>query len=110
MVAAVSGGMSFTSSAPVAGEVADPPSALARREIPIAYLRLYMQAARAYGIDWAVVAAIGKVECDHGRDPDPACSRVGATNSAGAGGPMQFLGTTWAQYGRDANGDGSASR
>jgi len=98
VIAALAGGYGFSMSGPRAGEVTDPPSALARRDIPPTYL------------DWAVLAAIGKVECDHGRAPDASCTRPGATNSAGAGGPMQFLGSTWAQHGRDGNGDGSASR
>ena len=74
-------------------------SALARAEIPLTYLRLYLGAAAHYGLDWAILAGIGKVECDHGRDPNPACTHEGAINAAGAGGPMQFLASTWAQYG-----------
>jgi Transglycosylase SLT domain len=85
-------------------------SALAQREIPPEYLRLYQQAARRYGLDWAILAGIGKVECDHGRDPDPSCTHEGAVNAAGAGGPMQFLASTWATYGVDAEGDGAADR
>ena len=80
-------------------------SALARAEIPLAYLRLYLRAAARYGLNWAILAGIGKVECDHGRDPAPACTQEGAVNSAGAGGPMQFLASTWARYGVDAEGD-----
>src|SRR5439155_23801371 len=34
----------------------------------------------------------------------------GATNPAGAGGPMQFLATTWQSYGIAANGSGTADR
>jgi hypothetical protein len=79
------------------------PSALARRDIPAPYLRLYEQAAQRYGLDWSILAAIGKVECDHGRDSDPSCSREGAVNAAGAGGPMQF-------YGVDGDGDGRVDR
>jgi hypothetical protein len=94
-----------------ASEVAgEPPSALASQEIRPAYLRLYEQAAHRYGIDWAILAAIGKVECDHGRDADPSCTREGATNAAGAGGPMQFIATTWSRYGVDADGDGRTDR
>lgn len=89
---------------------ADVPSALAQREIPPIYLSLYQHAAQRYGLDWPILAAIGKVECDHGRDPDPACSREGSTNAAGAGGPMQFIAATWTRYGVDANGDGRADR
>ncbi len=85
-------------------------SALAQREIPSHYLILYEQAARRYGLDWAILAGIGKVECDHGRDPDPSCSREGAVNSAGAGGPMQFIASTWTRYGVDGDGDGRIDR
>jgi hypothetical protein len=85
-------------------------SALAQKEIPSLYLRLYEQAGERYGLDWAVLAGIGKVECDHGRDPAPSCTQQGAVNAAGAGGPMQFLASTWARYGVDADGDGRADR
>ncbi|HXB65279.1 MAG TPA: lytic transglycosylase domain-containing protein [Solirubrobacteraceae bacterium] len=85
-------------------------SALARSDIPPEYLRLYLQAGARFGIDWAIVAGIGKVECDHGRDPDPSCTREGAVNSAGAGGPMQFVESTWAIYGMSIDGDGPPDR
>jgi hypothetical protein len=85
-------------------------SALARAEIPPEYLRLYLRAAARYGLDWAILAGIGKVECDHGRDPSPSCTREGAVNSAGAGGPMQFLASTWAEYGVDAESAGPPDR
>jgi hypothetical protein len=93
-----------------AGTAGDGVSALAQRDIPALYLRLYQQAAQRYGLDWAILAGIGRVECDHGRDPDPACTREGAENSAGAGGPMQFIASTWATYGVDADADGRADR
>ncbi len=85
-------------------------SSLAQREIPPGYLVLYEHAARAYGLDWAILAGIGKVECDHGRDPDPSCTREGVVNSAGAGGPMQFIAPTWAHYGVDGDNDGRIDR
>ena len=109
-VAAVTGAsLDGAADAPV--EVAaSPPSALASKEIPPQYLRLYEEAAQRYRIDWSILAAIGKVECDHGRDSDPSCTREGATNAAGAGGPMQFIAATWAAYGVDGNGDGTADR
>jgi hypothetical protein len=101
---ALAGGQT-SGSASVAGA-----SALALREIPGSYLRIYQQAAQRYGLDWAILAGIGRVECDHGRDPDPACTHEGAVNYAGAGGPMQFLASTWARYGADGNGDGRIDR
>lgn len=85
-------------------------SALALREIPPDYLRWYQAAGARYGLDWAILAGVGKVECDHGRDPDPSCMREGAVNSAGAGGPMQFLASTWVTYGVDGDGDGRIDR
>jgi hypothetical protein len=85
-------------------------SALALREIPPEYLRLYQAAGARYGLDWAILAGIGKVECDHGRDPDPSCTHEGATNSAGAGGSMQFIASTWATYGVDGDGNGRRDR
>jgi hypothetical protein len=97
------------------GDLAEPgggqrPSELALSDIPASYLRLYREAASRYGLDWSILAGIGKVECDHGRDPDPSCLHPGSVNSAGAGGPMQFLATTWAQYGADGDNDGVRNR
>jgi hypothetical protein len=92
------------------GEQTSDVSAAAQAQIPPEYLRLYQQAAQRYGLDWAILAGIGKVECDHGQDPDPACTHEGAINSAGAGGPMQFIASTWARYGVDADGKGRADR
>jgi cell wall-associated NlpC family hydrolase len=89
--------------------VADPSQA-AVADIPPGYLQLYLAAGAAYGVPWQVLAGIGKVECDHGRNPHPSCTAEGAVNSAGAGGPMQFLAATWARYGVDANADGAADR
>jgi hypothetical protein len=85
-------------------------SPLAVAEIPPLYLRYYEEAARRYGLDWAILAGIGKVECDHGRDQAPSCTQEGVTNSAGAGGPTQFIASTWARYGVDGNGDGRIDR
>jgi cell wall-associated NlpC family hydrolase len=78
--------------------------------IPPEYLRLFIAAGARYDVPWAVLAGIGKVECDDGQDPDPSCTREGAVNYAGAGGPMQFLASTWAAYAVDGNGDGRADR
>ena len=109
-VAALGGGSLALGGPPGASTAAPAASALARREIPPLYLALYQRAARRYGLDWAVLAGIGKVECDHGRDPAPACTRQGAVNAAGAGGPMQFLASTWAVYGVAVEGTGPPDR
>src|SRR5215216_1645476 len=71
------------------------PSPVALADIPADYLVRYQQAAARFGIDWAVLAAIGKIECDHGRLQAPGCNPPGTINGAGATGPMQFLGSTW---------------
>jgi hypothetical protein len=91
-----------------------PPSAAARADIPAGYLTLYRTAARRCpGLSWSVLAAIGKVESDHGRSRLPGV-RSG-WNGAGAAGPMQFgigggrAGNAWARYGHDFDGDGHTS-
>jgi hypothetical protein len=86
------------------------PSSPALADIPPDYLLLYQQAGLAFDVPWEVLAAVGKVECDHGRHPDPACRQRGVENYAGAGGPMQFLASTWERYGIDADQDGIADR
>jgi cell wall-associated NlpC family hydrolase len=86
------------------------PSQAAIADIPSDDLMLYQEAGLAFDVPWEVIAGIGKVECDHGRNPDPACWKHGATNAAGAGGPMQFLASTWQTYGIAANGSGTPDR
>ena len=61
--------------------------------IPGDYLALYQQAGLAYGVPWQLLAAIGKVESDHGRNPN-----AYRPNEAGAQGPMQFIPSSWARY------------
>jgi Transglycosylase SLT domain len=92
------------------GAIEFSPSARALADIPPAYLTLYERAAQRYGLDWTYLAAIGKLECDHGRATAAACRREGAVNYAGAGGPAQFLASTWRAYGVDGDGDGVADR
>jgi hypothetical protein len=66
------------------------------------WLGLYQRAASTCsGLPWQVLAAIGQVESDHGRNNGP--------SSAGAVGPMQFLPSTFAQVAVDADHDGQAS-
>jgi cell wall-associated NlpC family hydrolase len=67
------------------------PSAVARATIPRSYLAMFQQAGLKYGIPWPVLAGIGYAESDFGADDGP--------SSAGALGPMQFLWSTWQQYG-----------
>jgi hypothetical protein len=66
--------------------------------IPPFLLPIYQAAGTAYDIPWQVLAAINEVETDYGRDL--------SVSNAGAEGWMQFLPSSWAQYGMDANGDG----
>jgi hypothetical protein len=87
-------------------------SRTARTGIPAGYLRHYQRAARRCpGLSWTVLAAVGKVESDHGRARLPGV-RSGA-NRAGAAGPMQLgiggrAGPTWQHYRLDADGDGAS--
>ena len=65
-------------------------------DIPPDYCLLYTAAAPVCpGLDWTVLAAIGKIETDHGRSPLPGVHD--GENYAGAGGPMQFLAATFAE-------------
>ncbi|MGH3720564.1 MAG: NlpC/P60 family protein [Pseudonocardiaceae bacterium] len=66
------------------------PSPAALVDIPADYLALYRTAATVCpGLDWSVLAGIGKVETNHGRLDAPGVHS--GENQAGAGGPMQFL-------------------
>src|SRR4051794_20238353 len=83
------------------------------RDIPRGYLRLYRSAARAYGVDWRVLAAIGKIESDHGRS-QAAGVHSGLNFADCCSGPMQICtvkacGRVWRSYGVDGDGDGLAS-
>jgi len=72
---------------------AGPPSVRALADIPTDYLALYQAAGAAYGVPWQILAGIGKVESDHGRNP-----AAYHPNEAGAQGPMQFIPSSWARY------------
>ncbi len=71
-----------------APKVPDAPLAVA--DIPAEYLTLYRDAADRFGLDWPVLAAVGRVETNHGRNRN-GCD----PNYAGARGPMQFLEPTF---------------
>lgn len=86
-------------------------SAAALADIPAKALELYRAAAKSKyscpGVSWALLAAIGKQETDHGRSTGKGVKS--GENSAGAMGPMQFIGGTWSAYGVDGDGDGTAN-
>ncbi|MGB6164852.1 MAG: bifunctional lytic transglycosylase/C40 family peptidase [Pseudonocardiaceae bacterium] len=70
------------------------PTQAALADIPLGYLTLYRHAATVCpGLDWTILAAIGKIETNHGRLDAPGVHT--GENSAGAGGPMQFLQPTF---------------
>jgi hypothetical protein len=90
--------------APKRGAGQPSPTRAATADIPAGYLRLYQTAGARYRVPWPVLAAIGKVESDHGRVHLPGV-RSGS-NWAGACGPMQLgcvpgskAGNAWARYG-----------
>ena len=85
------------------GSREEPASQQALDDIPTELLSVYKGAAASCGMRWAVLAAVGKIETDHGRSTAPGVSS--GANTAGAMGPMQFLTGTWATYGVDANDD-----
>ena len=66
--------------------------------IPPFLIPIYQAAGTQYNVPWQILAAINEIESDYGRD----LSR----SSAGAIGWMQFLPSTWQQWGVDATGTG----
>ncbi len=68
--------------------------------IPLFLLPIYKAAAVQYGVPWQILAAINEIETDYGSDL--------SVSSAGAVGWMQFMPSTWLQYGVDALNAGYA--
>ena len=66
--------------------------------VPESLVPLYQESAKEYcpGMSWTVLAAINEIESGDGANEGP--------SSAGALGPMQFLPSTWAEWGIDAFG------
>jgi len=66
---------------------------------PRSYLELFRESAARYcpGLSWTVLAAIGQIESGFGANNGP--------SSAGALGPMQFLPSTWREWGISAFGE-----
>ncbi|HWA67429.1 MAG TPA: bifunctional lytic transglycosylase/C40 family peptidase [Mycobacteriales bacterium] len=74
------------------------PTEVATSQIPPGYLALYQSAAEVCALPWPILAAVGQVESDQGRDT--------STSATGAVGPMQFEPATWTRWGVDGDGDG----
>jgi hypothetical protein len=74
--------------------------ALAFYRIPLFLLPIYKAAAVQYGVPWQILAAINEIETNYGTDQ--------SVSSAGAVGWMQFMPSTWLQYGVDALNAGYA--
>jgi transglycosylase-like protein with SLT domain len=66
---------------------------------PSTYLQLFQESAARFcpGMSWTVLAAIGQIESGDGSNVGP--------STAGALGPMQFLPSTWAEWGITAFGE-----
>jgi Transglycosylase SLT domain len=66
--------------------------------VPTSLMGLYRESAAKYcpGMSWTVLAAINEIESGDGTNEGP--------SSAGALGPMQFLPSTWAEWGIDGFG------
>jgi len=106
------------------GTAGQPPVGAKAKSIPSDYLTWYKQVGQQYGVPWTILAGIGTVESDNGRDP--ATGVHSGDNGFGAAGPMQIgiggaAGNTWGGapvhpagqvvqgVATDENGDGTAS-
>jgi hypothetical protein len=82
-------------------------------DIPAEYMRHYRASGAAERVSWRLLAAVGKLESDHGRSRLPGV-RSGVNGAGCCSGPMQMCtvsscGNTWQAYARDADGDGRKS-
>ena len=82
-------------------------------DIPAEYMREYRSAGESKRVSWRLLAAIGKLESDHGRSRLPGV-RSGVNGAGCCAGPMQICtmascGNTWQAYARDGDGDGRKS-
>jgi hypothetical protein len=85
----------------------------ANSDIPARYRAIYRAAARAVGIDWRVLAAIGKNESNHGRSTAPGVAS-GLNFARCCSGPMQICkvracGYVWQHYAIDGDRNGVRS-
>jgi hypothetical protein len=81
------------------------------KDVPQIYLRWTPSAVTRFELGprgFGIVLAIHDVESDFGRSTLPGVHS--GENSAGAGGPGQFLAATWEAYGVDMDGDGRRDR
>lgn len=77
------------------------PASCGGTSVPAFLIPIYQRATKAYGLGPAgpsILAAINEIETGFGANQGP--------SSAGALGWMQFMPSTWAAYGVDANDDG----
>jgi hypothetical protein len=88
----------FSLSTPGPAPLGVPNFFIEKFRIPPFLLPIYQAAGTQYGIPWQILAAINEIETDYGRNL--------SVSSAGALGWMQFIPSSWAMYGVDANGDG----
>jgi len=91
---------SFSFSSPGAAPLGVPNFFIDSFAIPPFLLPIYQAAGIQYAVPWQVLAAINEIETDYGRNL--------SVSSAGAVGWMQFLPSTWRQWGVDATGSGFA--
>ncbi|HEX8649001.1 MAG TPA: transglycosylase SLT domain-containing protein [Thermoleophilaceae bacterium] len=82
-------------------------------DIPGEYMRNYRAAGAAESLSWRLLAAVGKIESDHGRSTLPGV-HSGINGAGCCSGPMQMCtvrscGNTWQAYARDGDGDGRQS-